>query len=123
MPTVLTFGARNLGAGITEHFAGRGWDVAAVARSQETVDKLGERVPGAFGVVGDVTHTDQVAETAFAVHERFGWLDLIVNAASPGPHPRGWSAGGPRPEATPEAFEAYAIDVVRMAYAFLSAAS
>src|SRR3954454_21353390 len=123
MPTVLTFGARNLGAGITEHFAGQGWDVAAVARSHETVAKLGERVPGAFGIVGDVTHPDQVAETAFAVRERFGSLDLIVNAASPGRRPPGPFGGGPLLEATAEAFEAYAIDVVRMAYAFLSAAS
>lgn len=123
MPTVLTFGARNLGAGITEHFAGQGWDVAAVARSQETVDKLGERVPSALGIVGDVTHPDQVAESAFAAHERFGSLDLIVNAASPGRRPPGPFGGGPLLEATPEAVEAYAIDVVRMAYSFLSAGS
>src|SRR3954451_20148280 len=123
MPTLLVFGARHLGAAIAEHFAAQQWHVAAVARTQETIDKLEQRLPGALGIPADVTHPDQVAEAAFAARERFGSLDLIVNAASPGRRPPGPFGGGPLLEATPEAFEAYAIEVARMVYAFLSAGS
>src|SRR4051794_36642338 len=123
MPTLLVFGARNLGAAIAEHFAAQGWNVAAVARTQETVDKLQERVPGALGIAANATHPDQVAEVAFAARERFGSIDLLVNAASPGRRPPGPFGGGPLLETTPEAFEAYAIEVIRMVYAFLGAGS
>jgi NAD(P)-dependent dehydrogenase (short-subunit alcohol dehydrogenase family) len=121
MPTLLTLGARNLGGAIAEHFAAQGWDVAAVAQSQETVDRLRERVPGALGIAADATHPDQVAEAAIAAARRFGSLDLIVNAVSPGMRSQGQFGGGPLLESTLDDFEHYATQVIRSVYAFLSA--
>jgi NAD(P)-dependent dehydrogenase (short-subunit alcohol dehydrogenase family) len=121
MPTLLTLGARNLGGAIADHFAARGWDVAAVARSQETVDKLTERLPDALGLTADATDPQQVENAARQARERFGSLDLIVNAVSPGMRSQGQFGGGPLLESTIEDFEHYATQVIRSVYAFLSA--
>jgi NAD(P)-dependent dehydrogenase (short-subunit alcohol dehydrogenase family) len=121
MPTLLTLGARNLGGAIADHFAAGGWNVAAVARSQETVDKLTGRIPDALGLAADATDPDQVARAASAARDRFGSLDLIVNAVSPGMRSQGQFGGGPLLESTIDDFEHYATQVIRSVYAFLSA--
>jgi NAD(P)-dependent dehydrogenase (short-subunit alcohol dehydrogenase family) len=121
MPTLLVLGARNLGGAIAEHFASQGWNVAAAARSQETVSKLAERIPDLLGVTLDATEPDAVADAARQAHERFGSLDLLVNAVSPGMRSQGTFGGGPLLESTPEDFEHYATQVLRQVYAFLSA--
>ena len=54
--------------------------------------------------------------------ERFGSLDLMVNAVAAGPSPSGGPfGGGPLADASPEDFEHYATRVARQAYAFLGA--
>src|SRR3954451_24162438 len=121
MPTLLTLGARNLGGAIAEHFAAKGWNVAGVARSQETVDKLAERIPGALALTADAADPDQVAGAAQAAREPFGSLDLIVNAVSPGMRSQGQFGGGPLLESTIEDFDHYATQVIRSVYGFLSA--
>src|SRR5215217_3338895 len=95
MPTLLVFGARNLGGAIAEHFAAQGWSVAGAARSEETAARLRERIPDALGLTVDVTQRDQVGAAADAARERFGSLDLIVNAVSPGMRSQGQFGGGP----------------------------
>jgi len=42
VPTLLVFGARNLGRVLCRELAADGWRVAAVARSEETILKLRE---------------------------------------------------------------------------------
>ena len=99
MPTLLVFGARNLGKAIAEHFAGEGWSVAAVARSRETIDGLA--IEGALGIVGDAARADEV-ERAFAeTRARFGSVDLVVNAISIG------VPGGALAEASADAMAPY----------------
>ena len=90
--TLLVFGARNLGRAISVDFVARGWNAAAVARSEETIATLAEELPDALGVVADATRADEV-ERAFAetVH-RFGGVDLVVNAITA--RPRGSFGGG-----------------------------
>jgi NAD(P)-dependent dehydrogenase (short-subunit alcohol dehydrogenase family) len=121
MPTLLVLGARNLGGAIAEHFAAKGWNVAGVARSEETVAALRERIPGALGLTADAADPDQIAHAAAKARERFGSLDLIVNAVSPGMRSQGQFGGGPLLESTPDDFEHYAVQVARQSYAFLSA--
>jgi NAD(P)-dependent dehydrogenase (short-subunit alcohol dehydrogenase family) len=123
MPTLLTLGARNLGGAIAGHFAAQGWSVAAVARSQETVDQLTERIPAALGLTADATDPDQVADATAQARTEFGALDLIVNAVSPGMRSQGQFGGGPLLESTLDDFEHYATQVIRNVYAFLSAGS
>ena len=64
MPTLLVFGARNLGRVLARELAADGWRVAAVARSQETIDALRADVPDAVGITADATDSEEV-ERAF----------------------------------------------------------
>ena len=121
MPTLLVLGARNLGGAIAEHFATAGWNVAGVARSDETLTKLTAHVPRVLPLQADASEVGQVADACAAARSKFGSLDLIVNAVSPGMRSQGQFGGGPLVDATPEDFEHYATQVVRQSYAFLSA--
>lgn len=99
MPTLLAFGARNLGKAIARHFTAEGWDAAAVARSRDTIDALD--IDGAFGIVGDASRPEDV-ERAFAeTVGRFGSVDLVVNAISIG------VPGGPLADAEGGAMDPY----------------
>lgn len=121
MPTLLVLGARNLGGAIADHFAARDWNVAAVARSDETLSKLAARLPDALALQADVSSVDQVADACAATRAKFGSIDLVVNAVSPGMRSQGQFGGGPLTDSTPDDFEHYAVQVVRQSYAFLSA--
>jgi NAD(P)-dependent dehydrogenase (short-subunit alcohol dehydrogenase family) len=121
MSTLLVLGARNLGGAIAEHFAARDWNVAGVARSDETLEKLAERIPDALALKADAGDPGQVGDACAATRAKFGSLDLIVNAVSPGMRSKGQFGGGPLIDSTPEDFEHYAGQVVRQSYAFLSA--
>jgi NADP-dependent 3-hydroxy acid dehydrogenase YdfG len=103
--TLLVFGARHLGRTIARELTAEGWRAAAVARSEETIVSFREELPDALGIVGDATAADDV-ERAFAeTVERFGPVDLVVNAITA--RPRGTFGGGTLAEAAPEAMEPY----------------
>ena len=53
MPTLLVFGARNLGRVLARELSRDGWDVAGVARTQETIDALAGEVPNVLGITVD----------------------------------------------------------------------
>ena len=121
--TALILGARNLGRAIAEHLAARDWNVAGVARSQETAGSFEAAIPDALGMALDAGDRDGVAEAITHTRERFGATPgLIVNAVGAGPSPSGAPfGGGPLADALPEDFEHYAIRVARQAFGFLSA--
>ena len=98
MPTLLVFGARNVGRVLARELAADGWRVAGVALTQETIDGLRNEVPDALGFVGDAADADEV-ERIFA---EVGDVDLVVNAITTTP-----SFGGPIDEAPPQALDAY----------------
>jgi NAD(P)-dependent dehydrogenase (short-subunit alcohol dehydrogenase family) len=103
--TLLVFGARNLGRTLARTLAGEGWNVAAFARSEETIAALRKEVPEAAGFAGDAGNVDDV-ERAFAeTASRFGSVDLVVNAITP--RSRGPFGGGSLAEAPPDAMEPY----------------
>ncbi len=105
MPTLLVFGARHLGRTIATELAREGWNAAAVARSEETIAALREALPEALGIVADAGRADEV-ERAFAeAGERFGRVDLVLNAITA--TPRGSFGGGSVVEAAPDALEPY----------------
>ena len=103
--TVLVFGARHLGRTIVTGFARAGWNVAAVARSQETIRTLGDALPDALGIVADASREDEVERAVAGVRARFGRLDLVVNAITA--RPRGGFGGGSILEARRAALEPY----------------
>ena len=98
MDTLLVFGARNLGRVLAREYAAKGWRVAAVARTESTLEQLRDEVPDAVGMIGDAGTADDV-ERIFA---DVGDVDLVVNAITTTP-----SSGGPIHEAPPEALDAY----------------
>jgi NAD(P)-dependent dehydrogenase (short-subunit alcohol dehydrogenase family) len=98
METLLVFGARNLGRVLARDLAAEGWRVAAVARTESTIELLRDDVPEAIGLIGDAGNPDDV-ERIFA---DVGDVDLVVNAITTTP-----SFGGPIHEAPPEALDAY----------------
>jgi NAD(P)-dependent dehydrogenase (short-subunit alcohol dehydrogenase family) len=98
MPTLLVFGARNLGRVLAREFASEGWRVAAVALTEATIEQLRGEVPTVLGFVGDAAKPDDVERIFAAV----GDVDLVVNAITTTP-----SFGGPIHEAPPEALDAY----------------
>jgi NAD(P)-dependent dehydrogenase (short-subunit alcohol dehydrogenase family) len=109
-PTVVVFGARNLGRTLASELVADGWNATAVARSEDTIASLAAELPQAHGVVADASVADDV-ERAFAeAGERFGPPDLVVNAMTPGS--RGGFGGGALLEAPSEAIDAYARDFV-----------
>ena len=94
MPTLLVFGARNLGRVLASEFAADGWRVAGVAQSETTIRVLVEEVPSAVGVIADASEPQDVER----VFRDVGDIDLIVNAITTTP-----SFGGPIHEAPPDA--------------------
>jgi NAD(P)-dependent dehydrogenase (short-subunit alcohol dehydrogenase family) len=101
VPTLLTFGARNVGRVLARELVQDGWNVAAVARTEKTIDVLAGEVPDALGIVADAVQPDEV-ERAFAeTRERFGEVDLVVNAITNGPR------AGSIIELAPDAFDSY----------------
>ena len=98
MPTLLVFGARNLGRVLCRDLAADGWRVAAVARTEQTIVNLRDEVPDAVGLMGDAGDANDV-ERIFA---DVGDVDLVVNAITTTP-----GFGGPMHEAPPDALDAY----------------
>jgi NAD(P)-dependent dehydrogenase (short-subunit alcohol dehydrogenase family) len=98
VPTLLVFGARNLGRVVASEFAADGWKVAGVARSEETIRLFELDVPGSVGVIADASDASQVER----VFRDVGEVDLVVNAITTTP-----AFGGPIHEAPPDALEAY----------------
>jgi NAD(P)-dependent dehydrogenase (short-subunit alcohol dehydrogenase family) len=96
--TLLVFGARNLGRVLAQRYDAKGWRVAAVARTDATIEQLHDEVPNAIGVVGDASDPADVER----IFEHVGDADLVVNAITTNP-----SFGGPIHEAPPEALDAY----------------
>jgi len=108
--SLMVFGARNLGRTLARELLAEGWNAAAAARSEETIASLAEELPDVLGITADAAVADDV-ERAFAqTIDRFGGLDLVVNAMTPSS--RGGFGGGALLEAPPEAIDAYARDFV-----------
>ncbi len=120
--SALIFGARNLGRAIVETLREDGWAVAAVARSEQTLD--GVRDAGARPIAGDVTDPASVRAAVEEAADAHGRLDLVVNAASPyGGSRSGPFGGGPLAAADAGAFDAWAAMPQRGAFGFFSGAS
>lgn len=111
MPTLLVFGARNLGRVVASEFAADGWKVAGVARSEETVRLFELDVPGSVGVIADAADASQVERVFRDIAE----VDLVVNAITTNP-----AFGGPIHEAPPNALGAYVDNLLPAIFNVLS---
>ncbi|MFC4906345.1 SDR family oxidoreductase [Actinomadura gamaensis] len=89
---VITGAGPGLGWTLAVLMAREGADVAVAARSADTLEAIAGAVRAegreALPVPTDVSDPDQVRRLADTVVERFGRVDVLVNAAFPGSHRR-----------------------------------
>lgn len=83
---VVTGGSRGIGREVAERLAADGQHVAIAYRSDETaakeaVEAIGARGGLAFAMRADVADETEVAALFDATEERFGGVDVVVNAA------------------------------------------
>jgi NAD(P)-dependent dehydrogenase (short-subunit alcohol dehydrogenase family) len=119
MPALVVLGARNLGGAILQHHLAAGWQGAAVARSDDTLQSV--RAAGGVPLQADASDPDSLRGALEQARAELGGIDLIVNAVSaarpPGQGPFG---GGPFAEATIEGFRGWTGAVAEQAFVFLS---
>jgi NAD(P)-dependent dehydrogenase (short-subunit alcohol dehydrogenase family) len=118
MPALLVIGARHLGGTVADRFHSRGYGVATVSLTHETAERVRGRLAGAEAFTGDAGDESTLERVVGAVRERFGSLDVAVNAASPAAR-RGAFGGGPLLEAPAEAIRPYASELVPQVFTFL----
>ena len=117
--SIVVLGARNLGGAIVDHFLGLGWNAAAVARSEETLQAV--RARGALGLSADASDPGQLAAALDRARQELGSLDAVVNAVSAARPPgRGGFGGGELADADAAAFHGWTVAVAEQAFAFLS---
>ena len=84
----ITGGTSGLGLALVRAWPRRGASVAFIARHRDGVERVAAGLPGAAGIVGDVSVKEQVHPIALQVLGRLGGLDVLVNnASSLGPVP------------------------------------
>lgn len=81
-------GTKGMGRAAAECFATEGADVAVLARSQDDLDATVARLlelgaPDAIGLRADITDRAQVDAAFDQVRDRWGGLNVLVNAAGP----------------------------------------
>jgi NAD(P)-dependent dehydrogenase (short-subunit alcohol dehydrogenase family) len=117
--TIVVLGARNLGGAIVDHFRGLGWNTAAVARSDETLERV--RARGGLALAGDASDATSLETALSAARREFGSLDAVVNAVSAARPPlNGPFGGGELAQADLEAFRGWTAAVAEQAFVFLS---
>ena len=117
-PALVVLGARNLGGAILDHFRDRGWQGAAVARSEDTLARVRER--GALALEADASDPDALADALARAREELGGLDLVVNAVSAATASGPPFGGGPIADATLDGFRGWAVSVAEQTFVFLS---
>lgn len=77
---VITGGSKGIGEAMAEQFAAAGADVLVVARSQEKLSAVADRIGGEY-LVADLTKASEVDRLIPACLERLGHVDVLVNNA------------------------------------------
>ena len=117
--SAVILGARNLGGAIIELLLERGWSVAGVARSDDTLAKV--ESSGALAIRADASEPVELVRALREARERHQGLDLVVNAVTASRPPReGPFGGGPLAEANLDAFRGWTVAVAEQAFVFLS---
>jgi NADP-dependent 3-hydroxy acid dehydrogenase YdfG len=118
--TIVVLGARNLGGAIVDHFQSLGWNTAAVAQSQDTLEAVAAR--GALAVKADASDLESLSTALGSAREQYGSLDAIVNAVTAARPPKaGPFGGGDLADADVDAFRGWTVAVAEQAFVFLSA--
>jgi 3-oxoacyl-[acyl-carrier protein] reductase len=118
--TIVVLGARNLGGAIVDHFKSLGWNAAAVAQSEDTIEAIAAR--GALALEADASDPKALSTALGSAREQYGSLDAVVNAVSAArPTKAGPFGGGDLADADLDAFRGWTVAVAEQAFVFLSA--
>jgi NAD(P)-dependent dehydrogenase (short-subunit alcohol dehydrogenase family) len=121
-PVCVVFGARNVGRAIVGERLGAGWRALAVARSEETLERLRAAHPGAVTTRGDAADPADVAAALDLAENELGGLDLVVNAVTAVPRDHTFG-GGPIAEAPPDRLASWTAGFLPPAFEVMRAAS
>ena len=105
-PVALVFGARTSGRAVVAERLAAGWRALAVARSEETLERLRADHPDAVAMVGDAMDPASVEAAIARSLEELGGLDLVVNAVGGGAR-GGPFGGGPLIDAPPDRLDGW----------------
>jgi NAD(P)-dependent dehydrogenase (short-subunit alcohol dehydrogenase family) len=84
----ITGGTSGLGLALVRELLGRGAQVAFVARGRDRVERINRELPGAHGIVGDISVKEDIHPIAIQIAGELGGVDVLVNNASDlGPAP------------------------------------
>jgi NAD(P)-dependent dehydrogenase (short-subunit alcohol dehydrogenase family) len=84
----ITGGTSGLGLALVRELLNRGARVAFVARRRDGVEQVGQELPDAHGIVGDVSRKEDIHPIAMQIVGALGGLDVLINNASDlGPAP------------------------------------
>lgn len=84
----ITGGTSGLGLALVEALRERGATVAFVARNQQRVTAVADRLPGTHGIRGDVSLKEDIHPIALELNAALGGVDVLINnASSLGPVP------------------------------------
>ena len=78
----VTGGTAGLGLALVRHLLDRGAHVAFVARRRDDVARVAAQHDNAHGIVGDVSHKEDIYPIALQIVGTLGGLDVLVNNAS-----------------------------------------
>jgi NAD(P)-dependent dehydrogenase (short-subunit alcohol dehydrogenase family) len=84
----ITGGTSGLGLALVRELLHRGAKVAFVARHGDGVERVGQELPDAHGIVGDVSRKEDIHAITMQIVGALGGLDVLINNASDlGPMP------------------------------------
>jgi len=78
----ITGGTSGLGLALVKEWTARGARVAFVARHAEHVQHVAAEHPGTYGIVGDISHKEEIYPIALQITGQLGGLDVLINNAS-----------------------------------------
>lgn len=114
----MVFGARNVGRAVVARHLAAGGRALAVARSDDTLDRLRDAHGQVVAVRGDAADTDFVDEVLARAARDLGGLDLVVNATTAVPRDHSFG-GGPIADAPPDRLASWTGGFLPVAWAVL----
>lgn len=82
LKVAITGGTSGLGLALVREFITRGDHVGFVARNRDKVREVVTSLPGARGIVGDVSRKDEIYRIAVQLIGVLGGVDVLINNAS-----------------------------------------
>lgn len=114
----VVFGARNVGRAVVAERLAAGWGALAVARTEATLERLGQEHPAALRRQGDAADTRVVRDALADARAEIGPPRLVVNAVTAAPRGAPFG-GGPIAAADEDALDAWIAGFLPMSWAVL----